>query len=54
MGMRLSRRDKIARMLLIWAALAAVALVLVGCIRVVGGRARMAEPKLGQPVEWTP
>lgn len=52
--MRLSRRDKIARMLLIWAALAAVALVLVGCIRVVGGRARMAEPKLGQPVEWTP
>lgn len=34
--MRLSRRDKIARMLLIWAALAAVALVLVGCIRVVG------------------
>ncbi len=52
--MRLSRRDKIARMLLIWAALAAVALVLVDCIRVVGEpRSYGAEPA-GQPVEWTP
>ncbi|KZS86034.1 alpha/beta hydrolase [Mycobacterium persicum] len=52
--MCLSRREKFARMLLIWTALATVALVLAGCIRVVGGRARMAEPKLGQPVQWTP
>ena len=52
--MGLSRRDKIARTLLIWTAIAAVALVLAGCVRVVGGRALMAGPKLGQPVQWTP
>lgn len=51
--MCLSRRDKIARTLLIWTAVAAVALVSAGCIRVVGGRAHMAEPRLGQPIEWT-
>ena len=49
-----SRRDKIARMLLIWTAIAAVALLLAGCVRVVSGRSLMSEPKLGQPVEWTP
>ncbi|RFZ70823.1 alpha/beta hydrolase [Mycobacterium liflandii] len=52
--MFLSRRDKLARMLLIWTAIASVALVLTGCIRVVGGHARMAEPKLGQPIQWSP
>ncbi|MFZ1176289.1 MAG: alpha/beta hydrolase, partial [Mycobacterium sp.] len=52
--MGLSRRDKIARTLLIWMAIAAVALLLAGCLRVVGGRAVMAGPKLGQAVEWTP
>ncbi|AGZ49394.1 alpha/beta hydrolase [Mycobacterium kansasii] len=52
--MCLSRREQFARLLLIWTAIATVALVLVGCIRVVDGRARMAEPKLGQPVQWTP
>src|SRR6202167_4861844 len=52
--MGLTRRDKIARTLLIWTAIAAVALVLAGCVHVVGGRAVMAGPKLGQPVEWTP
>ena len=52
--MGLTRRDKIARMLLIWMAIAAVALLLAGCVRVVGGRPVMAGPKLGQPIEWTP
>ena len=52
--MGLSRRDKIAHTLLIWTAIAAVALVLAGCVRVVGGRAGLAGPKLGQPVEWIP
>src|SRR6201999_4210011 len=52
--MGLTRRDKIARTLLIWTAIAAVALVLAGCVRVVGGRAVMAGPKPGQPIEWTP
>src|SRR5262249_46942860 len=42
------------RMLLVWAAIGAVGLLLTGCVRIVGGRALMAEPKLGQPVEWTP
>ena len=52
--MGLPRRDKIAHTLLIWTAIAAVALVAAGCVRVVGGRALMAGPKLGQPVQWTP
>ena len=53
--MGLTRRDKIARMLLIWTAIAAVALLLAGCVRVVGWtRRRWRGPKLGQPVEWTP
>ena len=52
--MCLSRRDKIARTLLIWTAIAAVVLPVAGCLRVVGGRAVMARPRLGQPVEWTP
>ncbi|MDT5175707.1 MAG: hypothetical protein QOG37_2958, partial [Mycobacterium sp.] len=52
--MCLSRRDKFARILLIWTALAAVVLVAAGCVRVVGGQALMAEPRLGQPVVWTP
>src|ERR1700752_3841823 len=52
--MCLSRCDKIARTLLIWTAIAAVALLLAGCFRVAAGRAVRAGPKLGQPVEWTP
>src|ERR1700748_1871951 len=52
--MGLTRRDKNARTLLIWMVIAAVALLLAGCERVVGGRAMMAGPKLGQAVEWTP
>ncbi len=53
-GMGFFRRDKIARMLLIWTVIAAVAMVLSGCIRVVDGRAHMSEPKLGEPIEWKP
>ena len=52
--MCLSRRDNFARMLLMWTALGAVVLVLAGCVRVVGGRALMSEPRLGAPVVWTP
>jgi pimeloyl-ACP methyl ester carboxylesterase len=52
--MGLSHRVKVARTLLVWTTVAAVALLLAGCVRVVGGRAVLAEPKLGQPVEWTP
>ncbi len=52
--MGLTRRDKIARTPLIWTTIVAVALVLAGCVHVVGGRAVMGGPKLGQPVEWTP
>ena len=54
MGMSLSRRDAIARTLLIWTTVAAVALLLAGCLRVVGGHAVLAGPNLGQAVEWTP
>ncbi|OCB52713.1 hydrolase [Mycobacterium malmoense] len=52
--MGLSRRVTFARTLLVWTAFAAVALLLAGCVRVVAGRALLAEPKLGQAVEWTP
>ena len=45
--MGLSRRDKIAHMLLIWTAIAAVALVLAGCVRVVGGRAHHGRAEAG-------
>ena len=52
--MCLSRRDKIARTLLIWTAVAAVAMLLGGCLRVVNGHPHMAGPKLGQPIAWAP
>lgn len=52
--MSLSRRGKIARTLLICTSMAAVALLLAGCVRIVVGRAVMSGPKLGQAVEWTP
>jgi pimeloyl-ACP methyl ester carboxylesterase len=52
--MRLSRRDRIARTLLIWTAMAAAAMLLGGCLRVVDGHAVMAGPRLGQPVKWVP
>jgi pimeloyl-ACP methyl ester carboxylesterase len=52
--MCLSRREKIARTLLIWTAIGAVAMLLGGCLRVVDGHPRMAGPKLGQPIAWSP
>lgn len=52
--MGLTRRGTRARTLLIWTSVAAVALLVAGCARVVVGRAVMSEPKLGQAVEWTP
>ncbi|GAB3002132.1 alpha/beta hydrolase [Mycobacterium bourgelatii] len=51
--MCLSRRDRIARTLLIWTALAAAVTVLAGCVRVVAGHGSRAEPLLGEPIEWT-
>jgi pimeloyl-ACP methyl ester carboxylesterase len=51
--MCLSRRDKIARTLLIWMATAGVAMLLAGCLRVVDGHAQMAGPRLGQPIAWS-
>jgi len=52
--MCLSRRDKIARTLLIWSVIAAVAMLLAGCLRVVDGHPQMAGPRLGQPIAWSP
>jgi pimeloyl-ACP methyl ester carboxylesterase len=51
--MSLSRRDKIARTLLIWMATAGVVMLLAGCLRVVDGHAQMAGPRLGQPIAWS-
>ncbi|MBV9350860.1 MAG: alpha/beta hydrolase [Mycobacterium sp.] len=50
MLMGLSRRDKIARTTLILIVIAAVAMA--GCTRVVGGRPKLAGPKIGQPLAW--
>ncbi|MGB9306506.1 MAG: alpha/beta hydrolase [Mycobacterium sp.] len=52
--MPLIRRSRIARMLLIWTVIAAVAVSLAGCVRVVGGHAVLAGPRLGEPVKWSP
>ncbi|MBW0012265.1 MAG: alpha/beta fold hydrolase, partial [Mycobacterium sp.] len=49
-----SRRVTIARPLLVCTAIAGVTLLLSGCVRVVDGRAAMAKPALGQPIQWTP
>ncbi|WP_152602502.1 alpha/beta hydrolase [Mycobacterium kyorinense] len=52
MDMGLPRRDAIARTTLIWTAMAAIVLTVASCTHVVGGRPRMAGPKIGQPLEW--
>ena len=49
-----NRRVTVARTLLVWTAIAAVTLLFAGCVRVVGGRAVLAGPRLGQPIEWIP
>ncbi len=40
--------------MLIWTAMAVVAVTVAGCTQVVKGRAVMYGPKVGQPVEWGP
>src|SRR5579875_3021075 len=50
--MGLPRRDRIARTTLILFVIAAV--VLTGCTRVIDGRAKLAGPKIGQPLAWGP
>jgi pimeloyl-ACP methyl ester carboxylesterase len=47
-------RDKIARTTLIWAVLVAIVATVAGCTHVIGGRAVLAGPKIGEPVEWGP
>ncbi|MGH3969805.1 MAG: alpha/beta hydrolase [Mycobacterium sp.] len=54
MGMGLFRRNTIARTMLIWTVMAVVVVTVASCTRVVGGRAMLAGPKIGQPVEWGP
>ena len=53
-GMGTPRRGKIARTMLIWTVMAVIAATVAGCTQVVHGRAVLAEPKVGQPVEWGP
>jgi pimeloyl-ACP methyl ester carboxylesterase len=53
-GMGPSRRDAIARPVLVCTALAAIVLTVAGCIRVVGGRPVLAGPRIGQRLEWGP
>jgi pimeloyl-ACP methyl ester carboxylesterase len=48
------RGDKIARMMLIWTAVVVVVATVAGCTHVINGRAVLAGPKVGQPVEWGP
>ena len=48
------RRGKIARTMLIWTVMAVTATTVAGCTQVVRGRAVLAGPKVGQPVEWGP
>ena len=48
------RRGTIARTMLIWTVMAVVAVTVAGCTQVVSGRAVLAGPKVGQPVEWGP
>ena len=45
------RRGKIARTMLIWTVMALTATTVAGCTQVVRGRAVLAGPKVGQPVE---
>jgi len=50
--MGLAYCSKIARATLIWTVITAMVLVVASCTRVVGGRALLARPKIGQPMEW--
>ena len=48
------RRGKIARSMLIWTVMAVTAVTVAGCTQVVRGRAMLAGPRVGQPIEWGP
>jgi pimeloyl-ACP methyl ester carboxylesterase len=50
MGLPYHRR--IVRTLLIWTAIAVMVLTAASCTRVVGGRAVLSQPRIGQPVHW--
>ncbi|UQX09525.1 alpha/beta hydrolase [Candidatus Mycobacterium methanotrophicum] len=52
--MGILRGDKIARTMLIWTAMAVVVATVASCTQVVIGRAVLAGPRIGQPVEWGP
>jgi pimeloyl-ACP methyl ester carboxylesterase len=54
LGMALPRGGKTARTMLIWTVLAVVAATVASCTNVVTGRAVLAGPRVGQPVEWGP
>lgn len=49
-----TRRVNIARTLLIWTVLPVVAATVASCTHVISGRAVLAGPRIGQPVEWGP
>ena len=53
-GMGIPRGDKIARTMLIWTVMAVVVATVASCTHVVTGRAVLAGPRIGQPVEWGP
>ena len=52
--MRLHHRPRSARTALVLPAVAALLATSAGCSSVVGGRAVLADPQIGQPVEWGP
>ena len=54
LAMRLHRRPRSLRTALVLPALAGVLAASAGCSTVVGGKAVIAEPQLGQPVAWGP
>ena len=54
LGMGSPRRGKIARTMLIWTVMAVTAVTVASCTQVVRGRAVLAGPKVGQPIEWGP
>jgi pimeloyl-ACP methyl ester carboxylesterase len=54
MSMGTTRAALIARTMLMWTAVAVVVAMVAGCTHVINGRAVLAGPKIGQPVEWGP
>ena len=54
LGMGSPRRRTIARTMLIWTVMAVTAVTVASCTQVVKGRAVLAGPKVGQPIEWGP